>query len=72
MLPTGLISSYPHLQDIKLAADSFAANNKANDLVSGVDYYHDIVQGEVRKGGEGPVNGKYSLQQLGRFNMHQI
>ncbi|XP_065054444.1 uncharacterized protein LOC135683188 [Rhopilema esculentum] len=48
------VSCYPHLQGLQLA-DSYATCEKRIELVIGVDYYYRIVQGEVRKGGNGLV-----------------
>ena len=48
------ISSFAHLQGIALA-DNFDESDKAIDMVIGVDYYYNIVQGDVRKGSVGPV-----------------
>ena len=54
------ISRYPHLQGLNLA-DIFTEGNRTVDLVLGIDYYHTIVQGEVCKGGEGPIAVKSKL-----------
>ena len=54
------ISRYPHLQGLNLA-DRFTEGNRTVDLVLGIDYYHVIVQGEVRKGGKGPITVKSKL-----------
>ena len=35
--------------------------NRTVDLLLGIDYYHVIVQGEVRKGGKGPIAVKSKL-----------
>ena len=42
------------MQGIALA-DNFDESDKAIDMVIGVDYYYNIVEGDVRKGSAGPV-----------------
>ena len=48
------VGRFPHLQGLKLA-NSYASSEQRIDIVLGLDHYYDIVQGDIRKGSNGPT-----------------
>lgn len=48
------VGQFPHLRGLKLA-NSYPSSEQRIGIVLGLDYYHDIVQGDIRKGSNGPT-----------------
>ena len=49
------LDKYPHLQDLDLADASSSEQSSDVDMLIGSDYYWDVITGDLKRSGNGPV-----------------